>query len=332
MSDCNQELTKKASLYSAHLRFKFLAGLALSRPREVLSRSLTARSSSKCYPYNNKLAAYLRLTRLTKPIGIFLLMWPMLWALWLAGAGHPPISTVTIFILGCILMRSAGCVMNDLADQDWDEHVERTQHRPLVTGDVTRFEAKCLVLSLSLMAFGLVCLTNLKTTLLSVAGILLASIYPFTKRFTYWPQFILGLAFAWAIPMSYSALQVPMNCTTFLLYVGTAVWAMAYDTLYAMVDRADDVQLPIKSTALRLGRWDRLFVLAMHSLMMFLLFIVAEREQLSYSFYVIWGMSWGLIAYQHVIIRYRSPSQCFKAFLHNHYLGMSLFIALYFGL
>ena len=293
MIDCNQKLNMKAST-----------------------------SSIQC------LKVYAKLMRLHKPIGIFLLMWPMLWTLWIAGRGYPSIVMVVIFLMGCILMRSAGCVINDVADRHWDGHVKRTKNRPLVMGQVTVKEAYGLALMLSLMAFGLVCCTNLHTVKLSVVALALAALYPFTKRITYWPQLFLGLAFAWAVPMSYSALQVPMNLTTLLLYIATVVWALAYDTAYAMVDRMDDSKLAIKSTALRLGRWDRLFIALMHSLLLILFAWIALRESLGRIFYLSWSVAWMLVIYQQILIRHREANACLKAFLHNHYVGLCLFLGI----
>ena len=271
------------------------------------------------------------LMRFHKPIGVFLLLWPMLWALWLAGGGSPAPRLVVIFVLGCVLMRAAGCVINDLADRRWDQHVARTAKRPLAAGTLPVKSAKMLVAVLCVLAFALVCLTNLQTILFSVIGLALATLYPFTKRFSHWPQFYLGCAFAWAIPMAYSAQHVAMNSTALLLFIATCCWAMAYDTAYAMVDREYDRKLPIKSTALLLGSWDRCFIALMHTVVLLLLCIIGMKNHLTWIFYSSLMVAALLSVYQQVLIFHREPSRCLRAFLNNHYFGFVVFLGLFFS-
>jgi 4-hydroxybenzoate polyprenyltransferase len=230
--------------------------------------------------WRERLHAYVLLVRLHRPIGIFLLMWPALWALWLAGDGQPPWQVVTVFVLGVVLMRSAGCAINDFADRDFDGHVARTRERPLATGAVSPQEAVAVFVILSLVAFGLVLFMNWQTVALSVVAALLTLIYPFMKRFTHVPQLFLGAAFGWAIPMAFTAVTGGIPGYAWLLFIATLIWALIYDTQYAMVDREDDLKIGIKSTAILFGERDRLVIGLLQLLMLGLLVwigLLAER-------------------------------------------------------
>lgn len=268
-----------------------------------------------------KLTAYLQLMRFHRPIGILLLLWPTLWALWLASNGHPSPKIVIIFVLGVVVMRAAGCVINDLADRKLDGFVERTQSRPLVTGQVSVREAQWLFVSLIAIAFILVLQTNLKTILYSFVALGVASLYPFTKRFTQLPQFVLGAAFAWAIPMAYTAQNQPLTIETWLLYLATLLWTVVFDTQYAMADRPEDLKIGIKSTAILFGRYDRLIIGLLQLTTLVLLALVGV-------YYLTLALAAALFFYQQWLIRNRIPDQCFKAFLNNHWVGASVFLGL----
>lgn len=271
---------------------------------------------------------YIQLIRLHRPIGIFLLMWPALWALWLAGAGAPPWHIVIIFITGVVLMRSAGCAINDYADRNFDAHVARTCTRPLATGDVTPREAVIVFMTLSLLAFGLVLMLNWQTVLMSVVALLLAMIYPFMKRFTHLPQVFLGAAFGWAVPMAFMAITNHIPMYAWLLFIATIIWALIYDTEYAMVDREDDLKVGIKSTAILFGRYDRLVVGCLQIVMLLMLINVGRTAGLSVFYYIGLGIAASFAIYQQYLIRNREPRTCFTAFLNNNYFGMAIFIGL----
>lgn len=280
-------------------------------------------------PYwRERLMAYARLTRINRPIGIFLLMWPALWALWLAGAGQPPWDVVVIFLAGGVLMRSAGCAINDFADRDFDGRVARTQARPLAVGEVTPREAVAVFVVLSLMAFGLVLLLNWQTIAMSVVALLLAAIYPFMKRFTHMPQLFLGAAFGWAIPMAFTAIEGTVPGFAWLLFVTALIWALIYDTQYAMVDREDDLKIGIKSTAILFGRYDLLVVGVLQVVMLLLLVVIGVWAGLGWAYFGGLAVAAGLSVYQQYITRNREPAACFKAFLNNNYFGMTVFIGL----
>lgn len=275
-----------------------------------------------------RLDAYVRLVRLNKPIGIFLLMWPSLWALWLAGAGHPPWGVVLIFIAGVVLMRSAGCAINDYADRDFDGLVARTNARPLALGIISPVEAVAVFVVLSLIAFGLVLLLNWQTVALSVVAVVLATIYPFMKRWTHFPQLFLGAAFGWAVPMAFMAIQSDIPDFAWVLFVATVVWALIYDTEYAMVDRADDLRIGIKSTAILFGRHDRLIVGLLQVLMLAMLVWVGAAADRGVMYFAGLWLAALLALYQQWLIRERSPKRCFIAFLNNNYFGMAIFLGL----
>ncbi len=274
------------------------------------------------------LARYAVLVRLNRPIGIFLLMWPALWALWLAGAGQPPWFIVMVFVLGVVLMRSAGCAINDFADRKVDGHVTRTQQRPLATGVVTPTEAVAVFLTLSVTAFGLVLLLNWQTVALSVVALALTFIYPFMKRFTHVPQLFLGAAFGWAIPMAFMAVTTAVPLEAWLLFATTLLWALIYDTQYAMVDREDDVQVGIKSTAILFGAWDRVVIGVLQ--VIFLSAVLALGLAAGRGFWFELGVliAAGCAVYQQWLIHERQPARCFQAFLNNNYVGMVIFLGL----
>lgn len=271
---------------------------------------------------------YLRLTRLDRPIGIFLLMWPMLWALWLAADGVPPLLPLVVFLLGCVLMRSAGCVINDVADRRIDPHVRRTKARPLTTGEVSVVEALALFAGLCLAAFALVLLLNRLTILLSFVGAGLAVLYPFTKRATHWPQMFLGAAFAWAVPMAFAAVAGTVPAAAWLLFAATLVWALVYDSMYAMVDRDDDLRIGVKSTAVLWGRYDRLWIGVFQAIFLALLVASGAAFGLGPLYYTGLAAAAAIAVYHQWLISDRDRDACFRAFLHNHYLGMAVFVGI----
>lgn len=275
-----------------------------------------------------KLLAYHRLMRTDKPIGALLLLWPTLWALWLATPGVPPLGILVVFIAGVWLMRAAGCVVNDYADRKFDGHVKRTANRPLPSGAVSEKEARNLFVVLVLLAFVLVLTLNLMTILLSVAALALAWTYPFMKRYTHLPQVVLGAAFGWSIPMAFAAVSesVPLSC--WLMFFANILWAVAYDTLYAMVDRDDDVKIGIKSTAILFGRHDKLIVGILQVLVLVLMAAVGWLNGLGWAFYASIAVAGALFIWQQKMIVHRDRDACFKAFLNNNYVGLALFVGL----
>jgi len=277
-----------------------------------------------------RLADYARLMRLDKPIGIFLLLWPTLWALMIAGEGHPDQKVLLIFVLGVVLMRSAGCVINDYADRDIDRHVSRTQNRPLTSGRVTTREAKFLFLGLCLLAFVLVLQLNKLTILLSIAGVLLAAIYPFMKRITHLPQVFLGAAFGWSVPMAFAAQTGAVPQIAWLMFLATLLWATAYDTLYAMVDREDDLALGIKSTAILFGDSDRKIVGLIQVMVLLCLLMIGRQAEMGSIYYIGVLLAGALVVYQQYLIRFRTREGCFQAFLNNNWFGMVIFLGILF--
>ncbi|WP_163836010.1 4-hydroxybenzoate octaprenyltransferase [Spartinivicinus ruber] len=276
----------------------------------------------------NKLNALLSITRLNRPIGIYLLLWPTLWSLWLAANGLPDWHLIIIFCLGVTVMRSAGCVINDIADRDFDGHVQRTQNRPLITGDLTVKEALWCFVVLCVVAFVLVLFTNLLTILLSFGGLALAVCYPFMKRYTHYPQIVLGAAFSWSIPMAYTAQTGELNHAIWLLFLANLAWTVAYDTAYAMVDRDDDLKIGVKSTAILFGKADKLMIGLLQIITLALLAGVGYLFQRGWLFFIGIGLMAGLFIYQQYLIKNRDRSQCFKAFLNNHWAGMFVFIGI----
>jgi len=277
----------------------------------------------------SKFKAYLQLIRFDRPIGTLLLLWPTLWALWLAAGGVPPLHLLLIFTLGTFLMRSAGCIINDLADRKFDGAVQRTRERPLVTGLVGPGEALALCAVLGLIAFVLVLFTNTLTILLSFAGVALAACYPFMKRHTHLPQLVLGAAFSWGIPMAFAAVRGELPAILWLVFVANLLWTVAYDTEYAMVDREDDIKIGIKSTAILFGDMDRSMVGVLQLLTAMSLFLVGLRFELGLWYYLGLLLACGLFFYQQKLIRERQPEGCFKAFLNNNWVGAAIFAGLF---
>jgi 4-hydroxybenzoate polyprenyltransferase len=273
-----------------------------------------------------RLDLYEKLMRLDKPIGILLLLWPTLWALWLSAWGTPNWTVVWIFVLGTVLMRSAGCVINDVADREFDPHVERTRNRPLATGAVSVREALLLFFGLSACAFCLILpLRSGYVIALSVAALFLAASYPLTKRFFAVPQAYLGVAFGFGIPMAYAAQLDTIPLTAWVLLLSNVFWAMAYDTEYAMVDRADDLKIGIKTSAITFGRFDVAAVMFCYAMTFALIAWVGYQMQARWPFYAGLGGAAALAVYHYVLIREREPARCFKAFLHNNWVGASIF-------
>ncbi|BBL72412.1 4-hydroxybenzoate octaprenyltransferase [Methylogaea oryzae] len=272
---------------------------------------------------------YWRLMRFDKPIGILLLLWPALWALWIAGNGRPTVANVAVFVLGVVLMRAAGCVINDYADRDFDPHVERTRQRPIAAGMVQPKEALVLFVALCLVAFALVLTRNLMTIALSVVGAFLAATYPFMKRYTHLPQAYLGLAFGWAVPMAFAAETQALPLTAWVLYLATTLWALVYDTMYAMVDRDDDLKIGVRSTAILFGAWDRQVVGALQVCMLLALVAVGQLQGLGLSYYLGLAAAAGFSAYQQWLIRHHEKPRCFQAFLNNHWYGAAVFLGIF---
>ncbi len=268
------------------------------------------------------------LMRIDRPIGALLLLWPTLWALWIAGEGQPDTLVTLVFVLGVFVMRSAGCVINDYADRELDPHVARTQGRPLAAGHVTPREALLLFLFLCLLALALVVTLNRLTLLLSLAAVPLAASYPFMKRFTYLPQVHLGIAFGWAVPMAFAAQTNSVPPLAWLILTGVVLWAVAYDTMYAMVDRDDDIYMGVKSTAILFGELDRLMVGVVQLCFFVVMLLVGSQLALGRYYYLALAVAGGLALYQQFLIRNREPDGCFKAFLNNNWLGIVVLIGL----
>ncbi|PIE82680.1 MAG: 4-hydroxybenzoate octaprenyltransferase [Candidatus Contendobacter odensis] len=278
--------------------------------------------------FENRLHEYMSLMRLDRPVGIYLLLWPTLWALWLAGQGQPPQSVVLVFILGVIIMRSAGCVINDIADRDIDRHVTRTHNRPLAAGRIHRHEARILFAVLCLLAFALVLTQNILTIQLSFVGLALAISYPFMKRFHHLPQIHLGVAFGWSIPMAYAAVTGHVPAHAWLLFMCNALWSVIYDTQYAMVDRQDDLKIGVKSTAILFGRQDKRIIAYLQMLLLALLMLVGLLTERGGLYYLGIATAACFALYQQFLIRNREPADCFKAFLNNNSFGMAVFCGL----
>ncbi|MGY5451740.1 4-hydroxybenzoate octaprenyltransferase [Agarivorans sp. MS3-6] len=268
---------------------------------------------------------YWQLMRADKPIGTLLLLWPALWALWLAADGVPDLSVLAVFVLGVFLMRSAGCVINDYADRKVDVHVERTAQRPLATGEVTERAALLLFAALVGLSFLLVLTQNTLTIVLSVVALGLAALYPFMKRVTHLPQLFLGLAFSWCIPMAYAAQTGQIANEAWLLVFANVCWTIAYDTKYAMVDREDDLKIGVKSTAILFGRFDKLIIGVLQLVCLLFFAAIGYYKQLGLSFDIALLGAAALFVYQQKLIRYRQREACFSAFLNNNYVGLVLF-------
>lgn len=278
----------------------------------------------------NRIQTYAQLMRLDKPIGILLLLWPMLWGLWFAARGLPDWHILIIFILGTILMRSAGCVINDFADRNIDPHVERTKNRPMAAGRVSAKEALLLATGLSLCAFVLILPLNQLTILLSVPALFLAGTYPFTKRFFAMPQAYLGIAFSFGIPMAFAAQTDSLPSIIWILMLANLFWVIAYDTAYAMVDKPDDLKIGIKTSAITFGRFDVLGVMICHVCFIVIMIYIGQLQQMNLAYYAGLMVATGLVLYQYTLIRNRDRALCFKAFLHNNWVGMVVFAGIVF--
>ncbi|MFS2125291.1 4-hydroxybenzoate octaprenyltransferase [Pseudomonas sp. Pseusp97] len=269
---------------------------------------------------------FIQLTRMDKPIGIYLLLWPTLWALWMASGGVPSAKNLVIFVLGTVLMRMAGCVINDFADRKLDGHVERTKARPLATGRITVREAWIAFFVLLGLSFLLVLCTNAQTIWLSFGGAAVAALYPFMKRYTYYPQVVLGAAFSWGIPMAFTAASGTLPAVAWLLFFANVLWTVAYDTYYAMTDREDDLKMGMKSTAILFGDADRAINLTLQGLMLLLLILAGNKLAMHLYYYLGLAVAAGCFAWQFHSTRDREPMKCFKAFLHNHWAGLAIFL------
>ena len=282
--------------------------------------------------FTERLKAYAYLIRLDKPIGTLLLLWPTLWALWLASSGIPDPHILMIFVLGTFLMRSAGCAINDYADRDFDRHVQRTQGRPVTSGKISGKEAVGVAISLAFLAFLLIQPLNAFTKQLSVLALLVAFIYPFTKRFFAMPQAVLGIAFGFGIPMAYAAILNFIPLEAWILFVGNIFWAIAYDTAYAMVDRDDDLRLGLKTSAITFGQYDVLAIGISYAILFISQLWVAQLAELSNYFLVGWCMALVCAIYHLKLVATRRREECFQAFRHNNWLGGFLFLGIVLGL
>ncbi len=279
----------------------------------------------------HSLKHYIYLMRLDKPIGIFLLLWPTLWALWLATQQKPDVFIVAIFCGGVLLTRSAGCIINDVADREIDKFVERTQSRPLTTGVISVQSALILFVVLMLSAFGLVLFLNPFTILLAVIGALLATLYPFLKRWIAMPQAGLGLAFAWGVPMAFAAETNTLPWLCWLLFLATVLWVMMYDTLYAMVDRADDLKIGIKSSAILFGAYDRVIIALLQISFLLCMLFIGFYLTFNKFYFLSLFLAGLLFGYQDILIRHRERQKCFKAFLNNNGVGLIIFLGIACG-
>lgn len=280
----------------------------------------------------NKLTQYIRLIRLDKPIGILLLLWPTLWGLWLAAGGMPPLNILFVFVMGTILMRSAGCAINDFADRDFDKHVARTKDRPLTSGQISSKEAVSVAIVLALVAGGLALTLNVLSIKLAVVAAILAASYPFFKRFFAIPQAYLGIAFGFGIPMAFAAIQNQVPAVAWWLLLANVFWTIAYDTEYAMVDKEDDLKIGIKTSAITFGRYDVVAVMACYALFVGLMAWVGVFLSLAWPYFVGLAVAGAIAVYHFTLIRTRERMRCFKAFLHNHWLGFSVFVGLVLAL
>ena len=272
-----------------------------------------------------RLLFYLQLTRLNRPIGILLLLWPTLWGVWIAGGGHPAWHIVLIFVLGTVLMRSAGCVINDYADRDFDRHVQRTRQRPITSGRIPPREALWLAAALALLAFLLILPLNGLTLLLSIPALFLAASYPFTKRFFALPQAYLGIAFGFGIPMAFAAQQGSVPLVAWMLLVANVFWAIAYDTEYAMVDKEDDIPLGIHSSALLFGKYDVAAVMLCYMMALILLVVAGQITGMGWLYFLGLLTAGGIALYHYSLIKHRQRENCFRAFLHNNWFGLAVF-------
>lgn len=293
----------------------------------LLLKILRKLDSSSRYPQQlDKLEQYALLIRLDKPIGIYLVLWPTLWSLWIAAEGWPDSLVLFVFAMGVFLMRSAGCAINDYADRDIDPHVSRTQNRPLAAGRISAREALAVFTVLAVSAFLLVLLMNTLTIYMSIIGLLLAVSYPFMKRYHYMPQVHLGAAFGWAAPMAFTAQANEITPVTWLIFMATVLWATAYDTMYAMADREDDVKIGVKSTAILFGDADRLIIGILQLLLLLDLLLIGQRAELGLFYDLSLLIASGFVIYQQYLIKDREPQKCLSAFLNNNWFGLIIFL------
>ena len=271
---------------------------------------------------------FIQLTRMDKPIGIYLLLWPTLWALWIAAKGVPSLSNLLIFVFGVILTRAAGCVINDFADRKVDGHVKRTEQRPMASGKISSKEALVFFALLMGLSFLLVLCTNAPTIWLSFGALALAATYPFMKRYTYYPQVVLGAAFSWGIPMAFTAETGSLPAAAWLLYIANLLWTVGYDTYYAMTDREDDLKIGVKSTAILFGDADRVIILSLQGLALGCLLLAGSHFELGGWFHLGLLGAAACFVWEFWYTRDRDPQRCFKAFLHNHWAGLSIFVGI----
>ena len=271
---------------------------------------------------------FIQLTRMDKPIGIYLLLWPTLWALWIAAKGVPSLGILLIFVFGVILTRAGGCVINDFADRKVDGHVKRTEQRPLVSGKISSKEALVFFALLMGISFLLVLCTNATTVWLSFGGLALAASYPFMKRYTYYPQVVLGAAFSWGMPMAFTAQTDSLPAAAWLLYIANLLWTVAYDTYYAMTDRDDDLKIGVKSTAILFGDADRVIILGLQGLSLGCLLLAGVQFDLGGWFHLGLLVAAGCYLWEFWYTRNREPQRCFQAFLHNHWAGLAIFVGI----
>jgi len=275
-----------------------------------------------------RIKQYWLLARFDRPIGILILLWPALWALWVASDGSPDLPVLIVICLGVVLMRAAGCVINDYADRGFDPHVERTKQRPIASGKVSPKEALIVFAVLCLCAFGLVLLLNIYTIMLSFIAAFLAASYPFMKRYTHLPQAYLGIAFGWAVPMSFSAQTNTIPAVAWVMYLAVILWALVYDTMYAMVDKDDDLKIGVKSTAILFGDYERQIIAVLQVIIIGLLITIGQIKQLAWPYYLGVLLAASLSVYQQTLIFHRQKPLCFKAFLNNNWFGMAVFAGL----
>jgi 4-hydroxybenzoate polyprenyltransferase len=288
-------------------------------------------AATDTYPtlsFKERIAVYVRLTRFDKPIGSYLLLWPTLWALWIASEGVPSLPLLLIFVLGVFMTRSAGCVINDYADRHIDGHVKRTAGRPLAQKLISSKEALALFAGLMIASFILVLFTNATTVLMSFGALFLASLYPFMKRHTHLPQVVLGAAFGWAIPMAFTAVNETLPLTAWLIFLAKILWTVGYDTQYAMVDRDDDLKIGVKSTAILFGEQDKIIIGLLQVFAIVLLAIVGVMESLGMFYYLGLIAALGFFVYQQYLIRNRDRDACFKAFLNNHWAELVVLVGI----
>lgn len=277
---------------------------------------------------NPRALDFIQLTRMDKPIGIYLLLWPTLWALWIAAKGVPSLSNLLIFVFGVILTRAGGCVINDFADRKVDGHVKRTEQRPLVSGKISSKEALVFFALLMGISFLLVLCTNAPTIWLSLGGLALAASYPFMKRYTYYPQVVLGAAFSWGMPMAFTAETGSVPAAAWLLYIANLLWTVAYDTYYAMTDREDDLKIGVKSTAILFGDADRVINLSLQGLALGCLLLAGAQFDLGGWFHLGLLAAAACFVWEFWYTRDRDPQRCFRAFLHNHWAGLLIFVGI----